>query len=129
MRQNHISKKINPLSPFTQDDFFRVKLELKLFQKKIPYLWNESVQFLTIFIDKDKIVAISDVIFRLEDVFRKLIKLVHVYIREKLARDISEGQSFARTFFKTENNRLDEFQRASIGDFPANETQKNFLID
>ncbi len=50
---------------------------------------------LPILVQYDKIVCISDAMFDLQFALEKVIKFVHVYVHQKLAREIAKRQTDA----------------------------------
>lgn len=93
MRKLDVSQKVDSLRILSKRDLAGMKLELERVLEKYGDFPEPSTQYFFVLMYDDKVVRVSDVVTDAEVVLYELIELVHVDIREKLARKVSDGDS------------------------------------
>ena len=74
-----------------------MKGQTQPFLEEVTNDWDFLNKQTAIFRKKHEVVGVSNVIFYLEFMLHKLIKLVHVYIAEKLGSKIAKRQANSRS--------------------------------
>src|SRR3989344_6823099 len=103
-----------------------MQFKFKIFKKEILYAWQKRREPCVVNGEYDKIVGVTGVVFGFQFMLRKLVKLVHVYVHEKLACEIPERETFAcRARIETADDVSDPGEGAALvflflQDFPLN---------
>jgi len=132
--KDDISEKVDTVVEFSDGDFFRVQLQRKPVVQETRDRLDQVFQICAIGCDDGKVVRIAGILFYLEIVFDKLVKLVHVGIREKLRGEIADRQSFAIKEGRlrrreTPNDLRDEAYRGIILDALSQNAEQDVMID
>src|SRR3989344_6864760 len=83
----------------------------------------------------DKIVCIADIVFRFQLMLHKLVKIIHVYIHEQLARQVTEWQSFGYKLdircpiCETADDFGNENANVFVGNISAHDAEQYRLIN
>lgn len=134
VRKRNIAEKINTARVFTYCDLAWMQLETQVFVKKILYFRDCIFQKLFVFRYDNKIVRIANIIFYLQLLFHKLIKLIHVDISKKLRRQVTDRESFSdkkvgRFSTKTFNDFFHKPHCVGIFDFSPQELDQNGMVN
>ena len=109
-RKGDISKKIYATGIFSYRNFTWVEFKIQMTTKIVPNFRNQLFQRIYVFRHNDKIVRVADIIFYLQLLFHKLIKLIHVDIGKKLRCQITNRESFS-------NEKIGRFSGKTFNDF------------
>ncbi len=96
MRKGNIAKKVYPFTISPYFNLVRMEFKLQSIAQKFAYREQQFLQSIGIVPHDHKIIRISGVVFNMQCMFHKLIELVHIHVSEKLARQVSNRQSFSR---------------------------------
>ncbi len=94
MRETDISQKINALMQLPDENLFRMQGEREMIAKEFGDRLNQIFQIRPIRRCYCKIIGIAGIIFYMECMFHKLIKFIHIDVREKLGCKIADRYSF-----------------------------------
>lgn len=134
IRKRHITQVIDSLPELANLNFGWVKGQIKTsFQKISNFILKQSKIFI-VMVKNNKIIRIAKIIFSLELVFYKLIKLVHINIGEKLGCKVSYRRAFNAGFLigigsKTFDDNFHQIHQITIFDSAADNFQKNLVIN
>gem|GEM_PF-3867220 len=85
-------------------------------------------EFLFCLAEYHKIITIAKIKLYFKYAFYKLVKLIQIYIRKKLTRNITKWQSLARYCLKTLNNRLNKREKIWVADTTSNKYVQNRMV-
>lgn len=104
-------------------------------QEKAEFLPKKCVDILNILlkdavvgIEDYKVIAISQIIFRFEDMLHEMIEFIEIHIGKKLACHIAEWQSDPRSCLEAPKNHLDERQDVRIADLSFDDFEEDLVI-
>lgn len=86
----HPTQVVHPGCDRSDGDLVWMHRKFKFPPQKVLHMCECQFQVRAVMREDDKIISIADVIFRLELVLHKLVKLVHVYVHEELRREVAE---------------------------------------
>jgi len=93
VRKMNPAEEVHTGSTCAQGYFVRMEFEAQPFAEKKRHRGQELFESDTVMREYDKIVGITHIPLGLQPMLHELIKLVEVYIREKLRRKIAERKT------------------------------------
>ena len=130
IREMHPTEKVNAGCDGLNKNLIRMHGELKLASQKIPHRRQNSLEVRFVRRKDGKVVGITEIIFRLESMFHKLVEFVHVNVYQKLGGQIAERKSdTGDTRIKTPDDYRYEIEDILIGNIFCGYIQENRVID
>lgn len=96
MRKMHPAEEIDAGRPRLYKNLVRMQGQLQSRLQKFRYLREKIFQVFLALMQNDEIVGIPDAMLDFHLSFQKVIELVHVYVHQKLAGEITQRQADIR---------------------------------
>lgn len=135
MGKNYVPEEVDSLTEFSDRNLLRMEFQTECFTEEYFDLRECCAEKLGIFGNDHEIVGIADVVVSFQDMFRKLVELVHIHVRKELGSKVSDGYTLLEEIIlgpgrdETLHNIPEEFRHAVVlYSFPKS-VQEDVMVD